>query len=85
MNSSRVQLALDVNDLEEAIAFYGKLFDATPHKRRDGYANFAITDPPLKLVLDEDGTVSAMSEAAAVSGCCTDATEVSTSQSVACC
>ncbi len=154
MNSSRVQLALNVNDLEEAIAFYGKLFDATPHKRRDGYANFAITDPPLKLVLienpgaegglnhlgvevrdtqhvmdaaerfkleqmqtfteegvdccyavadkvwvtspegerwevytvlDEDGTVSAMSGAAAVSGCCTDATEVSTSQSAACC
>ena len=51
---SRVQLALNVADLDEAIAFYSKLFAATPAKVRPGYANFAITDPPLKLVLIED-------------------------------
>jgi lactoylglutathione lyase len=51
---SRVQLALNVADLDEAIAFYGKLFGASPAKRRDGYANFAIADPPLKLVLFEN-------------------------------
>lgn len=48
---SRVQLALNVNDLESAIAFYSKLFGAEPAKIRDGYANFAIAEPPLKLVL----------------------------------
>ena len=52
---SRVQLALNVSDLEAAIAFYAKLFDAEPAKVRDGYANFVITDPPLKLVLMEVG------------------------------
>ncbi len=51
---SRVQLALNVADLDEAIAFYSKLFAATPAKVRPGYANFAIADPPLKLVLIED-------------------------------
>lgn len=50
---SRVQLALRVADLEGSIAFYSKLFDTTPAKRRPGYANFAITEPPLKLVLLE--------------------------------
>ncbi len=50
---SRVQLALNVDDLDAAIDFYGKLFDAEPAKRRPGYANFALTDPPLKLVLIE--------------------------------
>lgn len=49
----RVQLALNVEDLEAAIGFYGKLFGAKPAKRRPGYANFAIQDPPLKLVLIE--------------------------------
>ncbi|MDQ8708389.1 ArsI/CadI family heavy metal resistance metalloenzyme [Streptomyces sp. LHD-70] len=48
---SRVQLALRVPDLEASIAFYGKLFNAEPAKLRDGYANFALTEPPLKLVL----------------------------------
>ncbi len=48
---SRVQLALNVNDLESAISFYSKLFGTEPAKIRDGYANFAITEPPLKLVL----------------------------------
>ncbi|MGH3246903.1 MAG: ArsI/CadI family heavy metal resistance metalloenzyme [Trebonia sp.] len=50
---SRVQLALRVADLEGSIAFYSKLFGAEPAKRRPGYANFAITQPPLKLVLIE--------------------------------
>ena len=51
---SRVQLALNVSDLDEAIAFYSKLFGTEPAKLRPGYANFAISDPPLKLVLMED-------------------------------
>jgi catechol 2,3-dioxygenase-like lactoylglutathione lyase family enzyme len=50
---SRVQLALNVADIDEAIEFYSKLFGAGPAKVRDGYANFAIADPPLKLVLIE--------------------------------
>jgi catechol 2,3-dioxygenase-like lactoylglutathione lyase family enzyme len=50
---SRVQLALNVNDIDEAVAFYRKLFGAEPAKRRPGYANFAIAEPPLKLVLTE--------------------------------
>jgi catechol 2,3-dioxygenase-like lactoylglutathione lyase family enzyme len=48
---SRVQLALNVDDLDEAVTFYSKLFNSEPAKLRDGYANFAIADPPLKLVL----------------------------------
>src|SRR5499427_2957285 len=51
---SRVQLALNVNDLEESVAFYSKLFGAEPAKLRPGYANFAVADPPLKLVLLEN-------------------------------
>jgi catechol 2,3-dioxygenase-like lactoylglutathione lyase family enzyme len=51
---SRLQLALNVNDIDEAVAFYSKLFGAEPAKRRPGYANFAITEPPLKLVLLEN-------------------------------
>ncbi|GLW06822.1 glyoxalase [Microtetraspora sp. NBRC 13810] len=50
---SRVQLALRVSDLEGSIAFYSKLFGTEPAKRRPGYANFAIAEPPLKLVLLE--------------------------------
>lgn len=50
---SRVQLALRVTDLEGSIAFYSKLFGAEPAKRRPGYANFALLEPPLKLVLIE--------------------------------
>jgi catechol 2,3-dioxygenase-like lactoylglutathione lyase family enzyme len=46
-----VQLALRVSDLEGSIAFYSKLFGTEPAKRRPGYANFAIAEPPLKLVL----------------------------------
>lgn len=51
---SRVQLALNVSNLEEAIAFYSRLFQVEPAKRRPGYANFAIAQPPLKLVLIEN-------------------------------
>ena len=50
---SRLQLALNVGDIDDAVAFYSKLFDTQPAKRRAGYANFAIDDPPLKLVLIE--------------------------------
>ncbi len=53
---SRVQLALNVSNLEEAIDFYSKLFATKPAKVHPGYANFAIAEPPLKLVLIEDGT-----------------------------
>jgi catechol 2,3-dioxygenase-like lactoylglutathione lyase family enzyme len=51
---SRVQLALNVNDIDEAVAFYSKMFGTEPAKRRPGYANFAISEPPLKLVLLEN-------------------------------
>jgi catechol 2,3-dioxygenase-like lactoylglutathione lyase family enzyme len=50
---SRVQLALNVSDLDAAIEFYSKLFGVEPAKRREGYANFAVIEPPLKLVLVE--------------------------------
>ncbi len=50
---SRVQLALRVSDLEASVAFYVSLFGVEPAKRRPGYANFAIVEPPLKLVLIE--------------------------------
>jgi catechol 2,3-dioxygenase-like lactoylglutathione lyase family enzyme len=51
---SRVQLALNVDNLEESIDFYGRLFGTQPAKVRPGYANFAIAEPPLKLVLMEN-------------------------------
>jgi catechol 2,3-dioxygenase-like lactoylglutathione lyase family enzyme len=51
---SRLQLALNVSDLDAAVGFYSKLFASSPSKRRDGYANFAIQEPPLKLVLIEN-------------------------------
>ena len=51
---SRLQLALNVSDIDKAVAFYSKLFGAEPAKRRPGYANFAISEPPLKLVLLEN-------------------------------
>ncbi|WP_246430613.1 ArsI/CadI family heavy metal resistance metalloenzyme [Streptomyces rectiverticillatus] len=50
---SRVQLALNVADLEASVTFYSKLFGVEPTKRRPGYANFAVAEPPLKLVLIE--------------------------------
>ncbi len=49
----RLQLALNVTDLDAAIDFYSKMFDTTPAKLKPGYANFAIENPPLKLVLFE--------------------------------
>ena len=52
--TGRVQLALNVDDLDESIGFYRKLFGAEPAKVRPGYANFAIADPPLKLILLEN-------------------------------
>jgi catechol 2,3-dioxygenase-like lactoylglutathione lyase family enzyme len=59
---SRIQLALNVDDLDASIAFYTKLFQTPPAKIRADYANFAITDPPLKLVLfansGEPGTLN---------------------------
>ena len=59
---SRIQLALNVSNLTEAIDFYSKLFGCEPAKIRDGYANFAVAEPPLKLVLiekpDEAGTLN---------------------------
>jgi catechol 2,3-dioxygenase-like lactoylglutathione lyase family enzyme len=51
---SRIQLALNVSDIDEAVEFYTKLFGTGPAKRQPGYANFAIADPPLKLVLVEN-------------------------------
>jgi catechol 2,3-dioxygenase-like lactoylglutathione lyase family enzyme len=57
---ARVQLALNVTDIDAAVAFYSSLFNTEPAKRRPGYANFAIDEPPLKLVLlehpDDRGT-----------------------------
>jgi catechol 2,3-dioxygenase-like lactoylglutathione lyase family enzyme len=52
-----VQLALNVSDLDQAVTFYSKLFKTEPAKVRPGYANFAVADPPLKLVLIEGGAV----------------------------
>ena len=51
---SRLQLALNVDDLEESIAFYSRLFGTEPAKVKPGYANFAVAEPPLKLVLIEN-------------------------------
>lgn len=59
--TQRLQLALNVTDLEASIAFYTKLFGTEPARLRPGYANFAIANPPLKLVLfegGEDGTIN---------------------------
>lgn len=55
---SRLQLALNVNDIDTAIRFYSKLFATEPAKRQAGYANFAIAEPPLKLVLFENSEAS---------------------------
>jgi len=61
MTTSRVQLALNVDDIEAATQFYRDLFGVEPAKQRPGYANFEIPDPPLKLVLFENpGAASAL-------------------------
>src|SRR5438270_7007955 len=58
---SRVQLALNVSDLDAAVDFYSKLFATQPAKQRPGYANFAVADPPLKLILIEgDGAPASL-------------------------
>ena len=54
----RFQLALNVRNLEESITYYSKLFNAQPHKVKTGYANFALTNPSLKLVLIENTNAS---------------------------
>lgn len=56
---SRVQLALNVSELDSAIAFYSQMFQTEPHKVRPGYANFEVADPPLKLVLIENEQATA--------------------------
>lgn len=53
-SNQRVQLALNVKDIDEAVAYYTKLFGTEANKRKPGYANFAINEPPLKLVLFEN-------------------------------
>ena len=50
---ARVQVAINVPDINEAVTFYSRLFGVSPHKERPGYANFEVADPPLKLVLFE--------------------------------
>ena len=92
---SRVQLALNVTDLEEAIAFYSKLFATEPAKVRTGYANFAIAEPPLKLVLIEGETggtlnhlgveVGSVEEVAAASGRLAASGLATAEESAACC
>ena len=52
---ARIQLALNVSDVDEAVGFYERLFGVAPAKRRPGYANFSLDDPALKLVLMENG------------------------------
>ena len=52
--TGRIQLALNVDNLDESIAFYSKLFGTEPAKLRPGYANFAVAEPPLKLILMEN-------------------------------
>jgi catechol 2,3-dioxygenase-like lactoylglutathione lyase family enzyme len=54
MSTTRIQLALNVENVAEATRFYERLFGVPAHKQREGYANFAIADPPLKLVLIEN-------------------------------
>src|SRR4029078_7309459 len=56
---ARVQLALNVPNVDEAVSFYSRLFATEPNKRKPGYANFAIADPPLKLVLFENADAPA--------------------------
>jgi catechol 2,3-dioxygenase-like lactoylglutathione lyase family enzyme len=76
---SRVQLALNVDDIDAAIAFYRNLFGAEPAKRRPGYANFAIDDPALKLVLFENpgagGTLNHLGVEVATTAEVVDATQ----------
>jgi catechol 2,3-dioxygenase-like lactoylglutathione lyase family enzyme len=73
---SRLQLALNVSNIDDAVDFYTKLFDTAPAKRKEGYANFEVTDPPLKLVLfqaEEGGTLNHLGVETATAGEVTDA------------
>jgi len=93
----RVQLALNVSDIDAAVEFYSKLFAAEPSKRRPGYANFAVASPPLKLVLiegqGEPGTLNHLGVevgstdqvAAAHQRLSGDGLATATEQQVACC
>jgi lactoylglutathione lyase len=78
-NVSRVQLALNVDDIDEAVTFYSRLFNAEPAKRRPGYANFALAEPALKLVLIENpgqgGTLNHLGVEVASSGEVVEATQ----------
>jgi catechol 2,3-dioxygenase-like lactoylglutathione lyase family enzyme len=94
---SRVQLALNVENLDAAVDFYSKLFATAPAKRRDGYANFAVADPPLKLVLFEQpgngGTINHLGVEVENTGLVADAQArlagegmaTATEEDVACC
>lgn len=94
---SRVQLALNVDDLDAAVSFYSKLFATEPAKVREGYANFAIDSPPLKLVLFEQpgrgGTInhlgveveSTEAVGAAQTRLALDGLATATEEGVACC
>ena len=94
---SRVQLALNVSDIDEAVAFYSKLLASEPAKRRPGYANFAIEEPALKLVLIENrgsaGTLNHLGVevpttgevAAAQARLAGDGLATATEENVACC
>lgn len=94
---SRVQLALNVSDVDVAVDFYSKLFGAAPAKRRPGYANFAIESPALKLVLIENpeaaGTLNHLGVEVEAAGDVTAATarlqgeglETATEDNVTCC
>ena len=77
---SRVQLALNVSDLDQAIDFYSKLFDAQPAKVRPGYANFAVAEPPLKLVLIEDPEATTRLNHLGVEVADTDAVDAATNR-----
>ena len=81
---SRLQLALNVSNLDEAITFYSAYFKTEPTKVRSGYANFAIADPPLKLVLVENsqasGTINHLGVEVFSSAEVTDATRYLASQ-----
>jgi catechol 2,3-dioxygenase-like lactoylglutathione lyase family enzyme len=94
---SRVQLALNVDDLDAAVDFYSRLFATTPAKLRPGYANFAVENPPLKLVLFEQagkgGTINHLGVEvestelvdAAQARLAADGVATSTEENVACC
>src|SRR4029453_2785373 len=88
MAMSRVQLALNVSDLDAAVDFYSKLFATEPAKRRPGYANFAVADPPLKLVLIEGvgqpGSLNPLGGEGAPPGEVTAATSRLSSEGLAC-